>query len=80
MSKKGNKGKKAWRFPTVLAVAAVLTIIVLALYMAGNEFMTLTAVCKYLTMLAFIVAICGTFAMEIDREKKDETNHEEGLR
>ena len=51
-----------------------------ALYMAGNEFMTLTAVCKYLTMLAFIAAICGTFAMEIDREKKDETNHEEGLR
>ena len=42
--------------------------------------MTLTAVCKYLTMLAFIVAICGTLAMEIDREKKDETNHEEGLR
>lgn len=42
--------------------------------------MTLTAVCKYLTMLAFIVAICRTFAMEIDREKKDEMNHEEGLR
>ena len=80
MCKKGNKGQKAWRFPTVLAVAAVLTIIVLALYMAGNEFMTLTAVYKYLTMLAFIVAICRTFAMEIDREKKDEMNHEEGLR
>ena len=42
--------------------------------------MTLTAVYKYLTMLAFIVAICGTYAMEIDREKKDEMNHEEGLR
>lgn len=80
MSKKGNKGKKAWRFPAVLAVAAVLTIIVLALYMAGNEFMTLTAVCKYLTMLAFTVAICGTYAMEIDWEKKDETNHKEGLK
>ena len=50
LSKKGNKGKKAWRFPVVLAV------------------------------LAFIVAICGTLAMEIDPEKKDETNHEEGLR
>ena len=46
----------------------------------NNEFMTLTAVCKYLTMLAFTVAICGTYAMGIDREKKDETNHEEGLR
>lgn len=80
MCKKGNKGQKAWRFLAVLAVAAVLTIIVLALYMAGNEFMTLTAVYKYLTMLAFIVAICGTYAMEIDWEKKDEMNHEEGLR
>ena len=75
-----KKGKKTWRFPLVLAVAAVLTIIVFALYMAGNEFMTLIAVCKDLTMLAFIVAICGTYAMEIDWEKKDETNHEEGLR
>ena len=75
-----KKGKAAWRFPVVLAVAAVLTIIVLALYMAGNEFMTLTAVCKYLTMLAFTVAICGTYAIGIDRENKDETNLEEGLR
>ena len=80
MNKKAEKGQRAWRFLAVLAVAAVLTIIVLALYMAGNEFMTLTAVCKYLTMLAFIAAICGTFAMGIEREKKDETNHEEGLR
>ena len=80
MRKKGKKGQRAWRFPAILAVAAVLTIIALALYMAGNEFMTLTAVCMYLTMLAFTAAICGTFAMEIDREIKDEMNHEEGLR
>lgn len=75
-----KKGQKVWRFPAVLAVAAVLTIIVLALYMAGSEFMTLTAVYKYLMMLAFIAAICGTLAMEINQEKKDEMNHEEGLR
>lgn len=76
----GKKGKAAWRFPAVLAVVAALAMIVLALDMAGNEFMTLTAVYKYLMMLAFIAAICGTYAMEIDREKKDEMNHEEGLR
>lgn len=80
MSKKGNKGQKAWRFPAVLAVIAVLTIIVLALYMAGNEYMPLAAVYKYLMMLAFITAICGSAAMQIDQEKKDEMNNEEGLR
>lgn len=42
--------------------------------------MTLTAVYKYLMMLAFIAAICGTLAMEINQEKKDEMNYEEGLR
>lgn len=61
---------EAWRFPAVLARAAALAMIVFALYIAVNEFMTLTAVYKYLMMLAFIVAICGTFAMEIDQEKK----------
>lgn len=75
-----KKRKAAWRFSAVLAVIAVLTIIVLALYMAGNEYMPLAAVYKYLMMLAFIAAICGSAAMQIDQEKKDEMNNEEGLR
>ena len=64
-----KKGKAAWRFPAILSVVAILAMIVLALYMAGNEYMPLVAVYKYLMMLAFIAAICGTFAMEIDQEK-----------
>ena len=42
--------------------------------------MPLAAVNKYLMMLAFIAAICGSAAMQIDQEKKDEMNNEEGLR